>query len=120
MPESKQNKTSDSFYISAYSNTIVPECSADCINKITTLVNHAANQGESLQGIIRLLNKETRKAFSGNGSGVYLFSEDKKYLELQHLNLPDELVKRIKKLIGMKMPTLKVRFGDDSQTEPIQ
>ena len=52
----------------------------DHTNRITTLVNQAANRGESFQSIIKLVNKETRKAFSGNGSAVYLLDEDKEYL----------------------------------------
>jgi len=71
-------------------------------------LNDAANRGDSLQEIIQLLSNETAKMASGGGVTVYLVSEDKEYLVMQNLVLPPAMANRIEKLVGIKIPTVKL------------
>jgi PAS domain S-box-containing protein len=71
-------------------------------------LNEASNRGDSLQEIINLLTQETERIFSGNGATVYLLSEDKKYLVMQNFTLSPAMVKRIEKLMGLSIPSLKI------------
>ncbi len=70
------------------------------------LLNRAVNRGDTLQEILKLLTKETRRIFSCSGAASYLVSENKAHLVL-HRNeiLPARLKGRVEKLIGMKIPT---------------
>jgi PAS domain S-box-containing protein len=71
-------------------------------------LNEASNRGDSLQEIIGLLAQEVKKIFSGNGATVSLLSEDKKHLVMQNFTLSPAMVKRIEKLIGLNIPSLKI------------
>jgi len=71
-------------------------------------LNDAANRGDSLQEIIQLLSSETAEIASGGGVTVYLVSEDKGYLVMQNLALPPAMANRIEKLVGIKIPTVKL------------
>ncbi|MBU1750031.1 MAG: PAS domain S-box protein, partial [Chloroflexi bacterium] len=77
-------------------------------------LNHAANQGASRPDILDLLSRETKKMFACHGATVYLLTEDQEYLVVQNLNLPPALVRRIEKLIGMRIPALRIRMNHDS------
>ena len=70
------------------------------------LLNRAINRGDTLQEILKLLTKETRRIFSSGGATTYLLSEDKTHLVLHKSEiLPARLKGRVEKLIGMKIPT---------------
>jgi len=71
-------------------------------------LNSAANRGDSLQEIVRLLSEETKKMLSSDGATTYLLSEDKDYLVMQNLVLPLEMMGRIERLIGIKIPAIKL------------
>jgi PAS domain S-box-containing protein len=71
-------------------------------------LNHAINRGDSLQQIIDLLCRETERIFSSNGATVYLPSEDKQHLVMQNLPLPQAVVNRIERLIGIKIPRVRI------------
>jgi len=71
-------------------------------------LNIAVNRGDSLQEIVRLLSKETKKIVSSDGVTVYLVSEDKDYMVMHNLVLPPAMVGRIERLIGIKIPTIKL------------
>jgi len=71
-------------------------------------LNSAANRGDSLQEIVRLLSEETKKMLSSDGATTYLLSEDKDYLVMQNLVLPPKMMDRIERLIGIKIPTIKL------------
>jgi len=77
-------------------------------------LNNAVNRGDSLQEIIQLLSSETTKIASGGGVTVYLVSEDKEYLAMQNLILPPATVNRIEKLIGIKIPMIKLPLKAES------
>jgi two-component system cell cycle sensor histidine kinase/response regulator CckA len=77
---------------------------------LVNLLNDAINQGGSFQEAIKLLSQETRRLFSSYGATVYLLSEDKEYLVAQNLGLPPRLINTIEKLIGIKIPPLRVRL----------
>jgi len=71
-------------------------------------LNSAVNRGDSLQEIVHLLSEETKKMTSSDGVTVYLVSEDKDYLVMQNLVLAPALVDRIEKLIGVRIPAIKL------------
>ena len=63
---------------------------------LINLMNNAANQGDSLQEIIQLLVKETKRTFSSNGATVYFLSKDGKHLAMQNLAIPPAMVSQVK------------------------
>ncbi|MCH7574486.1 MAG: PAS domain S-box protein [Candidatus Marinimicrobia bacterium] len=71
-------------------------------------LNNAVNHGDSLQDIIQLLSRETARMFSALGAAVYLLTDDDKYLTMQNLPLKPAVVKRVEKIIGIKLPRLKI------------
>lgn len=77
-------------------------------------LNTAVNRGDSLSEIFRLLVDETSQLFSCNGTTIYLLSEDKKFLLMQNFNLPSEIASRIEKLIGLKLPEIKIPLKEQS------
>ena len=77
-------------------------------------LNTAVNRGDNLSEIFRLLVDETSQLFSCNGTTIYLLSEDKKFLLMQNFNLPSEIASRIEKLIGMKLPKIKIHLKEQS------
>jgi PAS domain S-box-containing protein len=77
-------------------------------------LNTAVNRGDSLPEIFRLLVDETSQLFSCNGTTIYLLSEDKKFLLMQNFNLPSEIASRIEKVIGMKLPEIKIHLKEQS------
>ena len=77
-------------------------------------LNTAINRGDSLQEIINLLAKETKRIFSSGGVTAYLLSEDKKYLVVQNLTLPPTTMNQIEKLIGMKIPAVRIPLKEGS------
>ncbi len=81
---------------------------------LVNLINNAANQGYSLQRILQLVTHETKRIFSGYEATFYHISEDKKYLIIQNLNLPQAVVSSIEKLIGMKIPPARIRLQEGS------
>jgi len=81
---------------------------------LVNLLNDSINRGDSLQEVIQLLSKETKKIFPSFGATVYLLSEDKQYLIVQNLNLPPRIIGAIEKLIGIKIPQLRVRLNEGS------
>ncbi len=72
------------------------------------LLNDAVNKGKSLQEIIKILIVETKKIFSSYGITLYLLSECKEYLVMQNLTLSSKKVNQIEKLIGMKIPAIRI------------
>lgn len=85
MPAENHNKPSDSQLAkgqtskASSSEVVCPdravsEHSSDYTRRITTLVNHAANQGKSLQSIIKLVNKETKKRLSLVMVALFIYS----------------------------------------------
>ncbi len=70
------------------------------------LLNRAVNRGDTLQEILELLAKETKRIFSSGGATTYLLSEDKSHLILRRKQLLSTRLKsQLEKLIGMRMPT---------------
>ncbi len=77
-------------------------------------LNSSINRGDSLQEVIRLLSGQIKRIYSVDGATLYLFSENKEHLVLQNLRLPSSTVNRIGKLIGMKIPKIKIPLTADS------
>ena len=77
-------------------------------------INAAVNQGMELQEILRIFSEKTREIFSGNGATIYLLSKDQKKLIMQESYLPPAIEKQLKKLIGMKIPQIKLRLEPKS------
>ncbi len=67
-------------------------------------LNDAANRGDSIEEIFELLKDSTAKIYSSRGTAFYRVGEGGERLEIEVLNLPSDLVNRIEKLIGMKLP----------------
>jgi PAS domain S-box-containing protein len=78
--------------------------------KLINTMNEAANQGSNFEEIIQLLEKETTKFFGGKLATIYLLSNDKQYLVMQNLNLPPNMAHIIEKLIGMKIPAVRIKL----------
>ena len=81
---------------------------------LVNTLNQAANQGDSLEEIIRRLTKLTSDAFDCNGATVYLCSDDGASLAAQNLVLPPRMLQRIEALIGTSLPRLSVPLGPAS------
>ena len=75
---------------------------------IINALNRAINRGDSLQQVIDLLCRETRRIFSSSGAAAYLLSEDRQYLVLQNFILPQAMVNRIETLTGIKIPGVRI------------
>ena len=82
--------------------------------KAVSSLNFAINQGKSLKEIIELFSKETRNIFSGSGATVYLLSEDNRYLVMQNNTTPSRIVKKIKGIIKIKIPEVKIPVKEGS------
>jgi PAS domain S-box-containing protein len=80
--------------------------------KLINTINTAVNQGESLPEIIQLLTEETKRVFDAQSTTVYLVSEDQKYLEMQNISLTPVLVKRVEKLIGTRIPDIRISLKE--------
>ena len=81
---------------------------------LVNALNHAANRGDSLDQIIRLFARGTKGVFAVNEAAVYLLGEDQETLVLQNLALPGNLLRRIEKAIGSKIPNVEIHPTPDS------
>ncbi len=77
-------------------------------------LNHAANRGDSLPKIIKLLCQKAQSMFAARDASVYLLSNDKQYLVLQDIALPSGLTRRLERLIGINIPAVKIHLTEDS------
>ena len=77
---------------------------------LINIINEAANQGKAFEEILHLVSRETQKLFGGNVQIVYLLSKDKKYLSMDNLNLPPRMARGIERLIGGKIPEIKIKL----------
>jgi len=77
-------------------------------------VNIALNEDKSLQEIINIISKGTKKLFYGSGIAVYLMSNDGKYLYLQNLNVTPAQRKKIEHLIRIKIPKIRIPLKESS------
>ncbi len=71
-------------------------------------VSSAVNRGDSLDEVLNLLSRETKRIFSSNGAALYLLSEDKKHLIMRTNLLDADLVSRVEQLIRIKIPEVKI------------
>lgn len=79
------------------------------VNKI----NLAANKGNDLLELIRLITDETKKSFSSTGLAVYLYDREKNSLVLQNVNIPKGLLSLVTKVmkVGSKVD---IKLKEDS------
>lgn len=77
-------------------------------------VNRAANSGASLSEVIDMLASGTKQLFACNGATVYLVSTDGNHLHMQNLRLSAGARRKIEKLIGRKIPAVKIPLGEES------
>lgn len=82
---------------------------------LLNLLNKAVNRGDSLSDIINLMTKETTKTFPVFGTTVYLLDESKKNLIMQNIAVPPGLIKKIEKVIGMKIPEVKINLSGKNE-----
>ncbi len=74
---------------------------------INTL-NEAANRGETLPTLVKLLGHEFKQLFFAKGTGLYLLSDDGKTLHMSGFSLPEPVVGRLERLIGRQVPPLVI------------
>ena len=75
---------------------------------LVNLLNTAVNRGDELQEILNQLAEETKKIFRGYGSSVYLINDDRTHLVLQSYYLPEGVVGVIERLIGERIPQVRI------------
>jgi len=75
---------------------------------LINLLNNAVNKGKSLKEILNLLSKETKRIFSSHGAIVLLFDDKKDHLVLQKYMLDKVLIDIIERVLGIKIPELKI------------
>jgi len=71
-------------------------------------LNEAANRGESLEALIKLLGHKFEPMFSAKGTGLYLLSADGKSLHMPGFSLPEGVVRNLENLIGRQIPPLNI------------
>jgi len=71
-------------------------------------INVSVNEGKTLSEIFKILSIKTSQIYKSSGATVYLTSEDGKYITMQYLNLIPSLRKTIEKIIGVKIPKVKI------------
>ena len=47
-------------------------------------------------------------------AAVYLFSNNNKYLELQNYDIESKTIREIKKIVKIKIPSIRIPFNEDS------
>ncbi|HXD12199.1 MAG TPA: PAS domain S-box protein, partial [Anaerolineales bacterium] len=75
-------------------------------------LNDAANRGESLEGLVRLLGEKFTEMFYAKGTGLYLLGEDGRSLNMPGFSLPEGVIGNLEKLIGRHIPPLKIPIRD--------
>ncbi len=75
---------------------------------LINVLNAAVNRGDSLHEILRLLSQEMGKIIACHGSTIYLLDQDTDCLVMHNLVLPSETMSRTTKLIGIKIPAIKL------------
>ncbi len=81
---------------------------------LVNALNIASNRGDSFDQIVKLLCKLTKHAFSSYGATVYLLSNDDEYLQMMNHSILPGITKRIKSLIGMQIPPVRIRKSEKS------
>ncbi len=94
------------------SRLMIPFAAED-LYLINTL-NEAVNRGDSLADIIDIITRETIKTFSSNGVTIYLVDEERKHLVLQKIPHSFLKIDMIEKLIGIKIPSVKIPLTEES------
>ncbi len=82
-------------------------------------INTAVNQGESLRAIMETISSEIRGIFFCKGFTVYLTSDDAKELVMQQFVFPEKLKKQIEKVIGIKIPEVRLPLQDGSISQKL-
>ncbi len=74
------------------------------INELNSTLNRGAALGEAID----ILSDSTKKMFHAYGAAVHLLSEDGRYLAMQNLPLKGKTLKLLEKLLGQKVPLIKI------------
>jgi len=82
-------------------------------------INTAVNRGMNLPEIIKILTEECKRVFSSDSTTVYLYNQDQNLLEMKNLALPASMVKRIEKLIGLRIPGIRIHVEEGSLTQEL-
>ncbi len=77
-------------------------------------LNSAINRGDTLDEILNLLSKELRQVFDSNDTAVYLVSADKEHLMMQGQFLNPTLTNQVEKLLGQKIPPVRIHLEPGS------
>ncbi|MCH8836894.1 MAG: PAS domain S-box protein [Candidatus Marinimicrobia bacterium] len=79
-------------------------------------LNSAVNQGASLVELLQLLRARTTQLLEGYGPAVYLLDEQGQQLTMQSAPLDPKTTSRLEKLMGFKIPQLRIPLTYDCVT----
>ncbi|MBT3390041.1 MAG: GAF domain-containing protein [Chloroflexi bacterium] len=80
-------------------------------------INHALNQGATIENLLGVLNEGTKRIFQGYSATIYLLSEDRQYLCPQHFALPGKIAERISRFLGIDIPEVRIPIREGSLVE---
>ncbi len=88
---------------------------------LVNLLNDASNRGDPVPDILNLMAQEVRTMFGCGGAGVYLVSDDGRYLRLDNFLMPPAKFNLIERLVGpaLKSREIKARLTAGSVYEHI-
>ena len=66
-----------------------------------------------------MLTEETKRVFDVQSTTVYMVSEDQKYLEMQNISITPALVKRVEKLIGARIPEIRIPLKEGGLSQKL-
>jgi len=80
-------------------------------------LNQAAIIGASISELIDILMVDMN-IFSGKvGLNIFLLNEDQKYLEMQHFDLPAKVGKKLKKLLGTNLLSMRLKVDEQKRMQ---
>jgi len=82
-------------------------------------INMAINRGTDLEEILKILTTELVQVFNSANAGIYLYNPDKEYLELQNKDLAPGVYRRLEKLLGIKIPDVRLPITEGSFTQEL-
>lgn len=75
-------------------------------------LNDACNQGESLDTVFEILANQLNRILPCQNTAIFLTSPDNQYLVARHLLIEDDLLGKLKTLIGRKLPPIQARLKE--------
>ncbi|RMF01757.1 MAG: PAS domain S-box protein, partial [Chloroflexi bacterium] len=94
--------------IKLYSQTRQQNNDLALINQL----NNACNQGESMGRVFEILGNQLKQILPCQNTAIFLTSPDNQYLVARHLVLGDDLLDKLKTLIGRNLPPIQARLKE--------